>query len=236
MRYRESYLDLAWAIITPLVLLAVYGVILSQGFNAEGSCAPYLSTAWTGLVIWTFFAGAVYQATNSLVSSSDLLTKIYFPREALPLAEVGVSFVDLGLGGVTIVVLAVAQGIRFSETLLAVLPIVYVLVVWTAAAGIMAAALSVFVRDVAHGVNLVLRAGFFATPVMYDVAFLPEALRWTASVNPIAVVIVAMREAVLCGTWPDLGLLTIQGAAGTAALLLAVLYVRRVESRMVDVL
>lgn len=236
VRYRESYLDVAWAIITPLVLLAVYGVILTQALGVEGGCAPYLITAWIGLVLWTFFSSAVQSASTSLLRSSDLMAKVYFPREALPLADVGVTIIDLALGLGTVVVLGALQGVRPSVTAVAVLPALVVLVLWTAALAVITAAATVFVRDIAHGVALVLRAGFFASPVMYDVSTLPEWLRWTASVNPVAVVITAVRDAVLCGRWPDLILLVVQGAAGGALLLVAVFYVRRVEARMVDVL
>jgi ABC-type polysaccharide/polyol phosphate export permease len=236
VRYRESYLDLAWAVVTPLVLLVVYGVILTQAFDADGGCAPYLSSAWVGLVLWTFFSGAVYQACNSLVGSGELISKIYFPREALPLAEVGVSLVDLALGGVTIVVVALVQGAHIGVTALAVVPALLLLIVWTSALGVLVAATTVFVRDVAHIVNLGLRAGFFATPIMYDVSFLPPELRWLAEVNPVAVAIIAVRDGLLCGTWPDWKLMGIQLVIGTVLLVLAVLYVRRYESHMVDVL
>lgn len=236
VRYRESYLDLAWALITPLVLLAVYGVILTQAFDADGGCAPYLSAAWVGLVLWTFFSGAVFQASNSLVGSGELVTKIYFPREALPLAEVGVSLVDLALGGATVVIVAGVQGVQPSVTVIAAIPAVVLLVVWTAAVGVLVSALTVFVRDVAHAVNLGLRAGFFATPVMYDASFLPADLRWIVDVNPVAVAIVAVRESVLCGIWPNWGLMAVHGVFGITLLVLALLYVRRYESHMVDVL
>lgn len=236
IRYRESYLDLAWAIITPLVILGVYGVILTQAFDADGGCAPYLSSAWVGLVLWTFFASGVSAGTNSLLDASELLTKIYFPREALPLASVGVTTIDLGLGAVTVVALALAQGVDLSVTALAVVPAVVLLLVWTAAISVLAAAVTVFVRDTIHAVNLILRAGFFATPVMYDASFFPEWLRWIASVNPIAVAITTTREGLLCGTWPRWELVGVQLVAGVALLVGAVLFVRRAEARMVDVL
>lgn len=237
IRYRESYLDLAWAIITPLVLLGVYGVILSTAFGAdEGGCAPYLSLAWVGLVLWTFFAQGVSSATNSMLDSAELLTKIYFPREALPLANVGVTLIDLGLGAVTVVALALAQGITPSITAVAAIPAVLLLVLWTAAISVFAAALTVFVRDTIHAVNLALRAGFFATPVMYDVSFFPEWLRWLGTVNPVAVAITATRDAVLCGRWPDWEVMALQGLAGAALLVGSVLFVRRVEATMVDVI
>jgi lipopolysaccharide transport system permease protein len=236
IRYRGSALDLLWSLITPLVLLAVYGVILTQAFDADGGCAPYLSSAWTGLVVWTFFSAGVGAACLSLLGSSDLLSKVYFPREAIPLAEVGVSLIDLGIGLVTLLIVVLIQGVVLSPTAIEAIPALVVLVVWTAGLSVLAATLSVFLRDVGHAVNLLLRAGFFATPVMYETSFLPHDLRWIAAVNPVAVAIDGVRSPVLCGASPDWSLLGIQLVAGCVVLVGSVLYVRRVEDRLVDVL
>jgi lipopolysaccharide transport system permease protein len=111
-----------------------------------------------------------------------------------------------------------------------------VLAVWTASISIFASVLSVFLRDVTQAVQLFLRVGFFATPVMYEPSLLPAPLAWTASVNPLAVAIAGVRDPVLCGTAPAWGPLLAQLAVGSLLLFAAVLYVRSVESRMADVL
>ena len=234
-RYRRSAFDVLWAVISPVVLLLVYGLILTRAFGVTSSCGPYLSSAWVGLVVWTFFATAVGSGVYSLVSASDLLTKVYFPREALPLATVGASFLDLGVGVLTAVVLVLAQGVRPGVTALGVLPALAVLVVWTAVVTVLTATLAVFARDTVHVVQLLLRVGFFATPVMYGADQLPGAFAWSARVNPLAVTIEAVRDSVLCGRWPDGRLLMLHLAAGLVALLGAVLLVRATESRIADV-
>lgn len=237
VRYRESVLDLAWAIITPVVFMAVYGVILTQAFEATSECAPYLTSAWTGLVIWTFFAGALGAASLSLINASELIGKVYFPRESVPLAEVGLSLIDLAIGLVTVAGLALVQGVDLVHvTSIAAVPALLVVVVWTAALSVLCAALAVFLRDVAHAVQVFLRAGFFATPVMYEADFLPRSLQWTASVNPVAACIEALRDCLFCARWPNWTVIGAQLAAGTALLIGSVLYVRRVEHRMADVL
>ena len=236
LRYRENVLDIAWALITPVAIMAVYGVVLTQSFDAESQCAPYLSSAWTGLVVWTFFATALGTASWSMLTASDLIGKVYFPREVLPLASVGATLLDLGVGLVTIVAVVLVQQVHLSAVALTALPSLAVLVVWTAALCIFSSAAAVFLRDITQGVQLFLRVGFFATPVMYEPSLLPDALAWTASVNPLAVVIGGLRDPVLCGQQPDWAVLAAQFAVGTTLLALAVLYVRSVESRMTDVL
>lgn len=234
-RYRTSVLDVAWAIITPVVLMVVYGLILTQSFDVSGSCAPYLSSAWAGLVLWTAFATAVGGAVSSLVASSSLITKVYFPLEAIPLAIVGASLLDLGVGLVSLVALVVVQGVDLHPVGFALLAPVAVLVVWAAVLSMLTAALAVFARDLVHGVGLALRVGFFATPVMYETGFLPSSLEWTAKVNPVAVAINGVRDALLCGRSPDTALVGGHLAAGLVAFAVVVLYIRAIEPRVVDV-
>ena len=235
VRYRESMLDLAWAVITPVVYLVVYGIILTQAFGATGSCAPYLSSAWTGLVVWTFFSGALGMATSSLILAAPLTSKIYFAGEAIPLADVGVNGLDFSIAFLTIPLVAGLQGIVPTVTVLGAIPVVIMIVVWTAALSVLAGALAVFIRDLTQAVQLFLRAGFFATPVMYEASFL-GSLSWLAAVNPIAVGIDGLRRSLLCGLWPNWDLLAVQLVLGTVLLVASLAYVRRVEQRFADVL
>jgi ABC-type polysaccharide/polyol phosphate export permease len=235
VRYRESVLDLAWSIITPLVLLAVYGIILSQLVGSHPSCAPYISSAWTGLVVWTFFSLALGMATSSLILAAPLTSKIYFPRESIPLAQVGVGLLDFAIAFATIFVVAGIQGVVPTITVIGALPVLVLIVVWTAAASIFASALAVFIRDITQAVQLFLRAAFFATPVMYEASFL-GSLRWIATVNPIGVGIDGLRRTLLCGQWPQWNILAIQLAIGGVLLVASVFYMRKIEQRMADVL
>ena len=233
-RYRQSVLDIAWALISPIAVLVVYGIVLTQSFDVSGEGIPYLSLAWSGLVLWTFFATSLGSSASSLISSRDLVTKVNFPKEALPLSMVGASLADLGIGLVTVFILALVQGIEPTWTvLLFPLPLL-VLIAWASALGILAGVLAAFVRDIPHVVQLVVRVGFFATPVMYDAAILPPAFRWTAWVSPLAVSIEAFRDAVLRGHVPNLALLGVHLALGLALLVGAVAYTRSVETRISD--
>ena len=234
-RYRQSVLDIAWALIHPWRLLAIYGVVLTQSFNVTGEGVPYLSLAWSGLVLWTFFATSLGGSASCLISSQDLVTKVYFPREALPIAVVGASLADLGIGLVTVMILVMIQGIPLTwHAALAVLPVT-VLIVWAAAIGVFVAVFAAFIRDMPHLVSLVVRVGFFASPVMYDESTLPPALQWTSVVSPVAVAINGFRAAVLRAEVPDLPLLSTHLVLGSALLAASVLYTRSVESRVTDV-
>ncbi len=234
-RYRQSVLDLAWALITPVSILIVYGVVLTQSFSVDGNGIPYLSMAWTGLILWTFFAGALGSAAVSLIYSADLITKVYFPKEAIPLSMVGASMVDLGIGLVTVAVIIPIQGVGVTWTAFIVVLPLLVLVAWTAALSVIVAVLAAFIRDVPHVVQLVVRVGFFATPVMYDASSLPRSLQWSATVSPIAAAIEGVRQSVLRGQVPDVPLLVVHLVIGLALFVGAILYTRSVESRLTDV-
>lgn len=235
-RYRQSVLDVAWGFVSPIVIMAVYGVILRQAFDVEGDGLPYLSFAWLGVVVWTFFATGLGTAIPSLLQSAELVSKVYFPREAVPLAAVCAALVDLAIASATVVALAFVQHVPPGRTVVAAAVPLAVLLVWTAAIAVVGGVLSVFVRDVNHFAQLALRVGFFATPVMYPVSHLPGELRWLGTVNPVAVAIEALRDTVLRDRWPDWELLAVHGAVGLVVLAGAILYTRSVEDRIVDAL
>jgi lipopolysaccharide transport system permease protein len=236
IRYRTSALDIVWGIVTPVVVLVVYGLVLTESFNVTGSCSPYLSSAWAGLVVWTFFASSVGGAVTSMLTANDLVTKVYFPREALPLSVVAASLPELVVGMAILVVVAVVQGVHLTVAVVGVVLPLSIVIVWSAALSIIAGVVAAFVRDLVHAVHLALRVGFFATPVMYETSFLPGPLAWTAEVSPVAVAITGVRDTMLCGALPPLGLSLLQLAAGCVLLTLASLYTASVESRMSDVL
>lgn len=234
VRYRQSVLDVAWAVISPTVTLAVYGTVLTQSFQVQGGCAPYVTSAWTGMVLWTFFATAVGGGVTSLISSANLIGKLYFPREALPLSVTGSALVDLAVGMGSVLVVMLVQGVRPGvNALFVVLPLALV-VVWSAALSVLTAVLAAFVRDIVHATSLLLRVGFFAVPVLYEADYLPSQVAWTARLNPLSVALTETRNTLLCNTGPSPRLLGAHLVVGIAALVAAVAYTRSVEARVVD--
>lgn len=235
-RYRTSALDVFWALLNPVVTMGVYGFVLTQGFEVESRCGPYLVSAWSGLVLWVFFASSLTASVTSIVSASPLVTKVYFPREVLPLAATGSAIVELLLGLLTVLILLVIGGIEVSASAaLAVLP-VFMLVLWAAALGVFLAAFAAFARDIVHAVFLLTRVGIFAVPVFYEERILPPVLNGAAGANPVAVAIESFREAALCGRPPALMPLAIHTVIAACLLFLSSLYMRRVEARITDLL
>ena len=220
----------------PVFILALYGFVFTQILGTTGEGLPYLSMAWAGIVCWQFAAQAIQGASWSFIEQAGTVSKVWYPRAAVPLTPVTAGLADLGIGLVLLFVVAGFQGITPGVTVVALPAALLVLVVWAAGLALLIAPLTVFIRDLTAAVPLVLRAGFFATPVMYSAASIPDDYRWLESVNPFAVVISAVRDVVLEGVWPDWWLLGIQLVAGCAVLGCGAWYLHRVENRLIDAL
>jgi lipopolysaccharide transport system permease protein len=235
LRYRQSVLGLSWTIVQPVAIMAIYGFILTAFLDVSGDGLPYLSMAWAGLTVWQYVGGAVQQGTVSLRNDSWIVSKVWFPREIVPLAPVLASLIDLAAAAIILFALAIVQGVGITYTAIAFPVPIVVLMLWVAAACVFTGTITVFFRDMATIVALALRLAFIATPVMYTANLIPEQYRWVNAANPLTVVIEGVRRCVLGHTWPDWPLLAFHGAVGAVLLLLSLKYLRTVERRMIDV-
>jgi lipopolysaccharide transport system permease protein len=234
-RYRQSALDVTWSVVQPIGVVLIYGFLFSVVLDVSADGLPYLSFAFAGIAGWRFLSFATSASFPSIVEAHSTITKVYFPREVIPLSVVGASLVDLSIVTVILLVVAVAQGVGLSITAVALVPIDLVLVLYVAAACVFGAAISVFVRDVALVLPLVQQLLFVGSPIMYPASLLPDGLQWMEQVNPVAVVVGSTRDAVLHHTWPPWDLLAVHLVVAATLLVLALRYSRSVESQMADV-
>ena len=235
VRYKQSVLGPLWAILQPLALLLIYTVIFGRLARVETGGVPYTLFAFAALLPWTCFSTAVSSATNSLVSHFNLVTKVYFPREILPLTYVVAAMVDLAAGGVILAGLIAYHRVSLTMQALWLIPVVGVLFVLALAVSLVLSAIQVRFRDIGMGMPLLLQVWMFATPVVYPLSAVPAQWRSLYMLNPMVGVIENFRRALL-GTAPDFTSLGIAAAVATALLLVAFLYFKRVESTVADVL
>ena len=236
VRYRQSLLGVLWSVVQPLATLAVFGGILAGIFGVGSEGHPYIAFAYAGLVAWSFASSAIGAAVPSILGAAGIGGKVYVPREVLPRAAVGACIADLLIATAVFVVILVAEGVGLSYHLVAVVVVDAVLVVWVAAAAVLGAVCTVFVRDLRHATPLVLQLAFIATPVMYPASLFPDRLAFLNDVNPMAVVIDSIRTMALEQAWPPFGSLFLHLLAGSVVLTGALAYTRSVEPRIVDVL
>lgn len=236
VRYRQSLLGVAWSVVQPLALLAIFGTILTRVLHVSSGGAPYISFAYAGLVPWTFVASVLQITTVAMLTAGPVITKVYFPREVIPLAQVLAFTMDLAIGSCILLVILLVQGVGLSWKLAATPVAFCVLIVWMSAAAIFLSTVTVFIRDLRFAMPLFVQLLFFGSPIMYPAQLLPPSVAWVNTVNPIAVVVTSVRATAIRHAWPAWTPLLLQGIAAACALALALAYLRSLEPRLVDVL
>jgi len=236
VQYRQSVLGPLWAVVQPLSLLLVYGIVFRQVLNVQPPRGSYLVFALCGLIPWTFVASATTRSVQSLANAAPIIKQVSFPRSVVPLAATGVTVVDLVLGTVVLLVTQVVANGRLHLATLSLVVVYLDLVLVLGAVSVVGALVGALVRDVRFLVPLVLQVAFIATPVMYPRSLVPPRFRWAYDLNPVGRVIEAVRGAVIDGRWPSPALLAGLTVAGIVLLAAAVLYSSAIEDRLPDVL
>jgi len=233
VRYKQTAFGAAWAVLQPVALMLVFSAFLGriQGIGAEG--VPYPLFALSGLVPWTLFSQSLSGASNSLVNSQNLISKVYFPRLLLPLSAVASFVVDFLIASVVLVIAMLLFG-RFPPATFLWVPILGLYAVVVAlAVGLWLAAINVRYRDVKYAIPFVIQLWLFASPVAYSSQLVPPGLRTIFALNPMTGVIDGFRWATLGGPRPDITIV-ISAAATLAILVGGLAYFRRVERTFAD--
>ena len=236
VRYKQSVLGLAWAILQPLSLMLIYTVIFSVIAKLPSEGAPYAVFAYAALLPWTFFSASLTSATTGLVSHSQLVTKVYFPREILPLTYVSASLFDFTIASSFLIALFVYYGVGLTVYAFYAIPILVLLTALATAFGLFLSAVQVRFRDIGVAMPLLLQIWMFATPVVYPLSAVPQRLRSIYALNPTVGVIENFRRVMLQGVAPDLHSLATSAIVAAILLPLAYLYFKRVEATMADII
>src|SRR5208282_4841965 len=157
---------------------------------------PYAIFSYAGLLPWNFFTTALTNSSNSLVTSTNLITKVYFPRLLVPSAAVGACLVDIAIASIMLFGIMPIYGVGFHASLLMLFPLVVLTALTATALGIWTSALNVKYRDIRYALPFAIQMLMFLTPVIYPVSFLPERWRWVLRLNPLSGIIEGFRDAV----------------------------------------
>ncbi len=218
VRHRGTFFGLLWSLANPLLTVGLYYVVFKYILGAlpvkdlprpDGHTVPFAIYFFCGLTLWNFFSGALVLATGSVVGSSYLLRKVYFPRSILPLSSVLSSLVTFGFEFAVLLVTVVLFVGPPTATILWVPAIVLVVGVLSFGFALLLAAATVFLRDVAHFIGVLLQLWFWSTPVVYSLAFLESraGIVRLVKLNPMTGAIVSFRNVVVLGHGPDYQLL-----------------------------
>jgi lipopolysaccharide transport system permease protein len=235
VRYKQTVLGAGWAIIQPVFTMLVFSLFFGKLARVPSDGVPYPLFSYAALVPWTFFAQGLTQSSDSLVGSSNLIKKIYFPRLVIPLGTVCAGMVDFALAFSVLVVLSLSYGIRPTLNILW-LPLFVVLALVTAlGVGLWLSAFNVKYRDVKYVVPFFTQIWMFATPIAYPSSLLSGKWRIVYGLNPMAGVVEAFRWALL-GTKPaPTAMICISWMAAILILVAGAYYFRRMERSFADV-
>jgi lipopolysaccharide transport system permease protein len=234
VRYKQTALGVAWAILQPLFLMVVFTLFFSSFAKKYGVPGPIFFYA--GLVPWTFFANSVTQSSNSLVGNANLISKVYFPRLVAPLAAVIAALVDFAMSFVVLVVLMIVYGIYPLPVAAVVLPALLLLALVTALGiGLWLSALNVAYRDVMYVVPFLMQLGLFASSVAFSASTIREPWRTVLGINPMAGVVEGFRWALLHRGGGIGPMIAVSAAVGIILLVSGAFYFRRMERTFADV-
>jgi lipopolysaccharide transport system permease protein len=211
VRYKQTSLGVAWVILQPLLMAALFTIILGKFAGIGSGPIPYVLFAYSGLVLWTFFSGALLNMGTSLVGNSHLITKVYFPRFIIPVATTLGRLVDLATASTVLGGLLLYYRVPITARLLAIPFVILLLVMLALAIGMWTAAINVKFRDVGLALPMLVQLWLFASPIVYPVSLVPGKWRFLYSLNPLVGIIGAFRAALFAMPfdWRAIGLSTV---------------------------
>lgn len=202
-RYQQSALGWLWAIFQPVASVIIFSVIFTQFVPVNTGNVPYVIFSYTAMVPWTLLASSLTDMIGAIVFNMDLVKKIYFPREILPLAAMLARLLDFGVAAVLLIILLIIFRVPFSPVSWLFIPLILLLqILLVAGIGFAGAALNVFYRDVQSLLTLGIQLWFYASPIIYPTTMVPEKYQALYYLNPMAGIITAYRDILINGQVP----------------------------------
>jgi len=234
VRYKQTLLGASWAILQPFLTMVVFSIFFGNLANVPSDGVPYPIFSYTALIPWTLFSKALHDASRSLVASSHMITKVYFPRMILPLASVLAGLVDFLIAFVVLFGLMIFYGIYPTSNIWA-LPLFLLLALVTAVGvGFWLSALNVLYRDINYVLPFLTQFWMFLTPIAYPSSMVPQKFQMLYALNPMTGVVEGFRWALL-GTGQTPGAMALVSSAVALALLISgMFYFRRMERLFAD--
>ena len=234
VRYKQTALGASWALLQPLATMTVFSLFFGRLARMPSDGIPYPLFSYAALVPWMFFANGLTQGSNSLVANGHLLTKVYFPRLALPISSLMAGGVDFLVAFVGLVGLMTYFGIALTPRVLFLPAFILLALVTSLGVSLWLAAVNVQFRDVRHTVPFLTQFWMFATPIAYPSSLLPEPWRTVYGINPMAGVVEGFRWALLGVETPPGPMVAVSAAVAVTLLVTGAFYFRRMERTFAD--
>jgi len=237
VRYKQTVLGTAWAIIQPLMTMVVLTIVFGKlGKMAEHTNVPYPLLTFCAAVPWTLFAASLTQASNSLISSQNLISKVYFPRLIIPMSSILGALLDFAIALVVLIMMMLVYGLAPLSSVV-LLPVFVLLTLMSAlAAGLWLSALNVEYRDIRYTIPFLTQLWLLASPVGYSSGEVPAKWQTLYGLNPMTGVIEGFRWALLGTNPPPAGMMLVSGGITVAMLIGGLFYFRRMEKTFADLI
>jgi len=235
VRYKQTAIGAAWAVLQPLLTMLIFSLFFGRLAHIPSEGLPYPIFYYSALLPWMYFAAALQNSTTAIVENQRLVTKVYFPRLALPLASVLSGLVDFGISFLMFVVLMIYYRIHWGWAILMVPVFLLLAVLLALGVGLWLSALNAIYRDVRYVVPFLIQFWLFASPVAYPSSLVPAKWRWFYGLNPMAGVIEGFRWSLAGRGTPPGQLIGIAAIVVLAVLLSGVAYFQKMETTIADV-
>lgn len=199
IRYKQTFIGVLWAVLQPVSLMLLFTFIFGVVLQTTHKNYPYVLFFYAGVLPWTFFSGSTNFAVTSLSGNFNLVTKIYFPREIIPLSGVAINFIDYIIGLFVFLMLLVFYRVQITWNFLWLIPLLIMLITYTTSISLFLAALNVYYRDVKLASTFLLQFLFFATPVIYSVDTVDNRWKLLLFLNPLTFIVENMRRVTIEG-------------------------------------
>ena len=235
-RYSQSLFGAGWAIAQPLAMMAVFTLVFARLGSMPSGGAPYPLFAFAALVPWFFFSNSVNSGTMSLVTYRNIVTKTYFPREIVPLAQVGSRLVDLSAASALFLILLFYYNVTFTAWTALVPVFVGMLILFTLGTTLATSAINVFYRDISPVVQIGLQLWLYLTPVAYPLSAVPAEYRMLFMLNPLTGVVEGLRAVLVFGRAPEWDVVVVSASLIMAIFVAALLLFKSTDRYFADVI
>lgn len=237
VRYKQSAIGIAWAIIKPVLQMIIFSVVFGRLANLPSDGYPYPIFLYAGLLPWTYFSTTITSASSSLLAGGNMINKVYFPRMILPLSYLFTSLVDLLLAMLVLFGMMAWYHAEMTFGFRILLFPVFLIpaVLFAGGLSLWLSALAVRWRDIHHLIPYLLQLGMFITPVVYAVEMLPPKFQWILQLNPMTGVVEGFRWALLGKPVDGWGMMLLGLGLAVGVLFSGMIYFRRVERTLADV-
>ncbi len=235
VRYKTASLGFLWAILNPLLMMVVLTVIFSIFLRIKTDY-PYSVFILTGLIPWAFFNLSLSSCTNSIVDNSNLIKKVYFPREIIPVSIVLANLINFFLSIIILFVFLLSFKIKLTYFILFLPAIIVLQILFTVGISLLTSSLNVYYRDIRYIVEASLLMWFYATPVFYPITMVPERIKSYYFLNPMAGIITSYRRILLEGQPPDLYLFMETSLITVAVLVIGYVVFKKIEPAFADLI